>query len=106
MMKLIKLILICFFVFYFDNSKSKSWCKAVYQQNTMPGELQKQINKCKNYDNFFLAIHSNFKNSGHLLNSFIAEYCDLKRTIHTSEPRQGDPFFTVVCEFRKNYLRE
>ena len=90
----------------FKSATSRSWCKAVYMQDTLPGELQKQISKCKNSDNFFLAIHTTFKNAGHLLNSFIAEYCDLNRNLLTTEPRQGDPFFTVVCEFRKNNLRK
>jgi hypothetical protein len=99
--------LIIYFLISFNNELiSRSWCKAVYKQNSLPGELQEQISKCKNSDNFFLAIHTSFKNAGHLLNSFIAEYCDLNRNLHISEPRPGDPFFTIVCEFRKHYIRE
>ena len=37
----------------FKSATSRSWCKAVYMQDTLPGELQKQISKCKNSDNFF-----------------------------------------------------
>ena len=63
-------------------------------------------NYTKNSDNFFLAIHSSYKNAGHLLNSFVAEYCDLNRRLLRTEPREGDPFFTIVCEFRKSNLRK
>tara|TARA_A100001011_G_C14162081_1_gene778717 strand:+ start:555 stop:875 length:321 start_codon:yes stop_codon:yes gene_type:complete len=104
-------ILTKFFIFFLlfsfsERINAKSWCKAVYNQNILPGELQKQINKCRNSDNFFLAIHSSYKNAGHLLNSFVAEYCDLNRRLLRTEPREGDPFFTIVCEFRKSNLRE
>ena len=40
------------------------------------------------------------------INSFIAEYCDLRKQIITTNPRDGDPYFTVVCEFRRNNLRK
>ena len=55
---------------------------------------------------FFLAIHTTYKNSGHLINSLIAQYCDIRRQIIKTNPREGDPFFTVVCEFRKNKIRK
>ena len=29
----------------FKSATSRSWCKAVYMQDTLPGELQKQISK-------------------------------------------------------------
>ena len=57
-------------------------------------------------DNFFLAIHTSYNNSGHLLNSLISELCDLRRNIVRSEPRPNDPYFTAVCEFRRHYLRK
>ena len=30
----------------------------------------------------------------------------LRRNIIKSVPRPGDPYFTVVCEFRRHYLRK
>ena len=93
----------------FISVRGDSWMIFSHKDSASEGskyELQKQINKCKNSDNFFLAIHTTFKNAGHLINSFIAEYCDLNRNLLTTEPRQGDPFFTVVCEFRKSNLRK
>ena len=71
---LIKISILFFLLFFSEQINAKSWCKAIYNQNILPGELQKQINKCKNSDNFFLAIHSSYKNAGHLLNSFVAEF--------------------------------
>jgi hypothetical protein len=102
----IKIFTFLVLLFFTELTYAKSWCKAIYNQNILPGELQKQINKCRNSDNFFLAIHSSYKNAGHLLNSFVAEYCDLNRRLLRTEPRAGDPFFTVVCEFRKSNLRK
>ena len=69
------------------------------------GELMAQLSKCKNSDNVFIAIHTSFQNSGHLLNSLVAEYCDMRRNIISTNPRNGDPYFTVVCEFRRHILR-
>ena len=103
---LIQIFVFLLFLSFAEQVKAKSWCKAIYNQNILPGELQKQINKCRNSDNFFLAIHSSYKNAGHLLNSFVAEYCDLNRRLLRTEPREGDPFFTIVCEFRKSKLRK
>ena len=57
---------------------SAGWCKVVYNIK-FRGEIENQIKKCRNSDNFYLAIHSSYQNSGHLVNSFIAEYCDLRR---------------------------
>ncbi len=102
----LKIILITFFSIFFQKSYAASWCKVVYKKEISTGDLQKQINKCKTYDNLFLAIHTSFINSGHLLNSFITELCNLNRKIITSEPRPGDPYFSAVCEFRKHNLRK
>tara|TARA_B100000963_G_scaffold358129_1_gene381990 strand:- start:235 stop:555 length:321 start_codon:yes stop_codon:yes gene_type:complete len=104
--KTITIFTFFFLIFFSEISVAKSWCKAIYNQNILPGELQKQINKCRNSDNFFLAIHSSYKNAGHLLNSLVAEYCDLNRRLLRTEPREGDSFFTIVCEFRKSNLRK
>ena len=90
----------------FEKTYAANWCKVVYKKEISPGDLQKQINKCKTYDNLFLAIHTSFINSGHLLNSFVSELCDLNRRVITSEPRPGDPYFSAVCEFRKHNLRK
>ena len=35
---------------------------------------------------FFLAIHTSYNNSGHLLNSLISELCDLRRNIVSPNP--------------------
>ena len=88
----VKISIFFLLLFFSEQINAKSWCKAIY--------------KCKNSDNFFLAIHSSYKNAGHLLNSFVAEYCDLNRRLLRTEPREGDPFFTIVCEFRKSNLRK
>ena len=101
-----KLFFVISLLFFSEKSYSANWCKVVYKKEISPGDLQKQINKCKNYDNLFLAIHTSFINSGHLLNSFVSELCNLNRRIITSEPRPGDPFFSAVCEFRKHNLRK
>ena len=100
------LFFISFISLSFVDARSANWCKVVYNKEITPGALQEQINKCKTYDNLFLAIHTSFVNSGHLLNSFITELCNLNRNIITSEPRPGDPFFSAVCEFRKHNLRK
>ena len=54
--------------------------------------------------NLFIAIHSGFQNAGHLLNSMIAENCDMRRNVLSTQPRSDDPYFTAVCEFRKHLL--
>ncbi|MEE2695269.1 MAG: hypothetical protein VX976_02805 [Pseudomonadota bacterium] len=69
------------------------------------GQLEAQISKCKNSDNFFLAIHTSYQNAGHLLNSLIAENCDVRREIISTEPRKGDPYFSAVCEYRRHKIR-
>ncbi len=94
------------FILLANVSFAGNWCKAIYNQNITEGDFQEQISKCRNSDNFFLAIHTSYNNSGHLLNSLISEFCDLRRNIVRSEPRAGDPYFTVVCEFRRHYLRK
>ncbi len=100
------LFILLFTVLQFKVVNAGSWCKAIYKKNIEEGEFNRQISKCKNSDNFFLAIHTSYKNSGHLINSLIAQYCDIRRQILTTNPREGDPFFTVVCEFRKNNIRK
>ena len=94
------------FIISTNESNAGSWCKAIYNKDISEGEINKQVKKCRNSDNFFLAIHSYYQNSGHLVNSFIAEYCDLRKQIITTNPMDGDPYFTVVCEFRRNSLRK
>ena len=93
-------------IFFSYQVEAGNWCKAIYSEEISQGDFQTQISKCKNSDNFFLAIHTSYNNSGHLLNSLISELCDLRRNIIRSEPRPGDPYFTVVCEFRRHYLRK
>jgi len=83
-----------------------NWCKVIYNRDISEGDLQKQILKCKNSDNFFLAIHSSFSNAGHLLNTLIAELCDLRKNILRQDPRPGNSYFSSVCEFRKHHKRE
>ena len=90
---------------YFDKALTASWCKVIYDKETSSGNLNSQISKCKNSDNMFIAIHSDFFNAGHLLNSLIAENCDLRKNIIPTKPRTGDPYFTSVCEHRKHVLR-
>ena len=104
--------IIFFLIFFLANffvlkqSHSANWCKVIYNKDMSPGELQKQISKCRNSDNFFLAIHSSYSNAGILLNTLIAELCDLNRQIIRSEPKKEDPYFSSVCEFRRHNLRE
>ncbi len=100
----IKLLIIVLIVKISELSAA-SWCKVIYNQETSDGQLKSQMSKCKNSDNLFLAIHSGFYNAGHLLNSMIAENCDLRRNILSIYPRQGDPYFTAVCEYRLHSLR-
>ncbi len=83
-----------------------NFCKVIYNRDISEGDLQKQIMKCKNSDNFFLAIHSSFSNAGHLLNTLIAELCDLRKKILIQDPRPGNPYFSSVCEFRRHHKRE
>lgn len=97
--------LLIILVFSFHYSLAGNWCKVVYSQKTSEGQLKSQLSKCKNSDNIFIAIDSGFLNSGNLLNSMIAENCDLRRKVITSFPRKSDPYFTAVCEFRRNSLR-
>ncbi len=96
-------IIICVFS---STVQSGNWCKVIYSKEISDGDLKKQISKCKNSDNFFLAIHNSYANAGNLLNTLIAELCDLRKTVLKSEPVKGDPFYSSVCEFRKHFLRE
>jgi hypothetical protein len=106
MKKKIQVILFFITFFSFNISQSANWCKVIYNKEISPGELQKQLKKCKNSDNFFLAIHTSYSNAGHLLNTLIAESCALNREIVVTEPRSGDPYFSAVCEFRRHQIRE
>ncbi len=104
-MKIIYFALIFFISMNFNNVQSSNWCKVVYNQNASEGQINEDLAKCKNSDNLFIAIHSGFQNAGHLLNSMIAENCDIRRNILSTQPRSSDPYFTAVCEFRKHLLR-
>ena len=55
MKKSLVIFIVLILNFSFKSATSRSWCKAVYMQDTLPGELQKQISKCKNSDNFFFS---------------------------------------------------
>ena len=104
-MKRILFLVLFFLGSYSTNTFSANWCKVVYNQNTSDGKIKEELAKCKNSDNLFIAIHSGFQNAGHLLNSMIAENCDIRRNVLSTEPRSGDPYFSAVCEFRKHLLR-
>tara|TARA_B100000131_G_scaffold112929_1_gene110069 strand:+ start:212 stop:529 length:318 start_codon:yes stop_codon:yes gene_type:complete len=101
-----KPLIFIIFCAFFSTVESGNWCKVIYSKEISEGDFQKQISKCKNSDNFFLAIHNSYANAGNLLNTFIAELCDLRKTVIKSEPLKGDPFYSSVCEFRKHFLRE
>jgi len=106
-MRLILTLFVSLLIYSFkSNVEARDWCKVIYNKEITAGELVEQTEKCRNSDNVFLAIHSSYKNAGHLLNSFIAEFCDLDRQVVKSEPRQGDPYFSLVCEFRRHILRK
>ncbi len=105
MRKMFATILLGLFCYIPFNAKSGNWCKVVYNKDTTEGNLQNQLSKCKNSDNMFLAINSGFSNAGHLLNSMIAQNCDLNREVVITQPRTGDPYFTGVCEYRRHNLR-
>ena len=104
-MKRILFLVLFFLGSYSTNTFSANWCKVVYNQNTSDGKIKEDLAKCKNSDNLFIAIHSGFQNAGHLLNSIIAENCDIRRNVLSTQPRSNDPYFTAVCEFRKHLLR-
>ena len=104
-MKRILFLVLFFLGSYSTNTFSANWCKVVYNQNTSDGKIKEELAKCKNSDNLFIAIHSGFQNAGHLLNSMIAENCDIRRNVLSTQPRSNDPYFTAVCEFRKHSLR-
>ena len=104
-MKIILFLVFSFLGSYSSNTFSAHWCKVVYNQNTSDGKIKEDLAKCKNSDNLFIAIHSGFQNAGHLLNSMIAENCDIRRNVLSTQPRSDDPYFTAVCEFRKHSLR-
>ena len=91
-MKIIYFALIFFISMNFNNVQSSNWCKVVYNQNASEGQINEDLAKCKNSDNLFIAIHSGFQNAGHLLNSMIAENCDIRRNILSTQPRSSDPY--------------
>jgi hypothetical protein len=105
MTKIFKLIILFFSIVSVNSVYAANWCKVVYNKQMSEGQLQTHLSKCKNSDNFFLAVHTSYQNAGHLLNSLIAENCDLRREIVSTRPRQGDPYFTAVCEFRRHNIR-
>ena len=78
--------------------------KVVYNKNTSDGKIKEDLAKCKNSDNLFIAIHSGFQNAGHLLNSMIAENCDIRRNVLSTQPRSDDPYFTAVCEINTKHF--
>ena len=49
--------------------------------------------------------HAHYLAKGGNLNSMIAENCDIRRNVLSTQPRSDDPYFTAVCEFRKHLLR-
>ena len=100
------LVILILNLLIFGKLSAGSWCKVIYRTEMTEGELQRQISKCRNSDNFFLAIHSSYSNAGNLLNGFIAELCNLNREVITSRPNEKDPFFSLVCEYKKNFLRK
>lgn len=104
-MKIILFLVFLFLGSYSNKTFSAHWCKVVYNQNTSDGKIMEDLAKCKNSDNLFIAIHSGFQNAGHLLNSMIAENCDIRRNVLSTQPRSNDPYFTAVCEFRNHLLR-
>tara|TARA_A100001015_G_C14866293_1_gene662455 strand:+ start:589 stop:903 length:315 start_codon:yes stop_codon:yes gene_type:complete len=104
-MKIVFFALIFLIDSNFNTVHSANWCKVIYNQNISEGEIKENLDKCKNSDNIFIAIHSSFQNAGHLLNSMIAENCDIRRNVLSTQPRSGDPYFTAVCEFRRHLLR-
>ena len=104
-MKIILFLVFSFLGSYSNYTFSAHWCKVVYNQNTSDGKIKEDLARCKNSDNLFIAIHSGFQNAGHLLNSMIAENCDIRRNVLSTQPRSDDPYFTAVCEFRKHLLR-
>ena len=104
-MKIVFFILIFLIDSNLNTVHSANWCKVIYNQNISEGEIKEKLAKCKISDNIFIAIHSSFQNAGHLLNSMIAENCDIRRNVLSTQPRSGDPYFTAVCEFRRHLLR-
>ena len=81
-----------FFSFSLNESFSASWCKAIYpfSKEAFDGNFQKQLSLCKNTDNVFISIHSQYDNALHLLHASIANFCDLTKHIIKSEG--------VICE--------
>ncbi len=104
-MKIVFFSIFFYLLIVCKGTNSANWCKVIYNQGMTDGQVKSQLSKCKNSDNIFIAIHSGFQNAGHLLNSLVAEYCDIRRNLISTNPRSGDPYFTVVCEFRKHILR-
>ena len=105
------------YIFYFllliiiplKDSASANWCKAIYpySKEALDGNFQKQLSLCKNSDNLFLSIHSNYDNALHLLHTSIASFWDLTKQVIKSEIKKtGSSFYSFVCVFRRHKLRE
>ena len=102
-------ILILFVSFlWFKPTYSATWCKAIYpySKEASDGKFQKQLSLCRNSDNLFLSIHTNYKHAQHLLNASIANFCDLNRRIIVSSPQKENLYFSAVCVFKRHNLRE
>lgn len=103
-----RLFILCFILFSFNNLFAGTWCKATYHfnENFKESEFLKQLERCKNNDNLFISINKQYINANHLLNATIANYCDLNRNILKSSPTDAnDSFHSAVCVFRKHFLR-
>ena len=105
-----KLSLYIFFILFcvVKGSNASNWCKAIYKYSdeAYDGNFQKQLSLCRNNDNLFVSISSKYKNSAHLLNATIANFCDLNKNIVRSQSEVSDQsYFSAVCVFRRHELR-
>ena len=110
-MKIKNLVIILFInFFYVSTVNSATWCKAIYPYSSeaFDGHFQKQLSVCKNSDNLFISIHSKYKNSQHLLNASIANFCDLNRQVVISKTEKDpeESYNSAVCVFKRHILRE
>ena len=110
-MKIKNLVILSFLnFFYVTTGNSATWCKAIYPYSSeaFDGDFQKQLSVCKNSDNLFISIHSKYKNSQHLLNASIANFCDLNRQIVVSKTKKApeEHYNSAVCVFKRHILRE
>ena len=104
---------VCFALTFFslglNESFSASWCKAIYpfSKEASDGNFQKQLSLCKNTDNVFISIHSQYDNALHLLHASIANFCDLTKEIIKSESTtHNDSFYSAVCVFKRHNIRK